>query len=96
MSRGSLKSDPFAGNEDTSSISARSDTSVDSYVFDPSFGKYVLDECIDFQGCTLRKKGNHFCDFLFGFLHTKFLSKKGSTVKGKRLPLTGANTFFFD
>ena len=40
MSRGSLKSDPFAGNEDTSSISARSDTSVDSYVFDHSFGEY--------------------------------------------------------
>ena len=42
MSRGSIKSDPFApGNEDTSSISARSDTSIDSYVFDPSFGKFV-------------------------------------------------------
>ena len=41
MSRGSIKSDPFApGNEDTSSISARSDTSIDSYVFDPSFGRY--------------------------------------------------------
>ena len=40
MSRGSLKSDPFAGNEDTSSISARSDTSIDSYVFEHSFGKY--------------------------------------------------------
>ncbi|XP_060574886.1 synaptotagmin-6-like isoform X2 [Ruditapes philippinarum] len=38
VSRGSIKSDPFAGYEDTSSISARSDTSVDSYVFDPSFG----------------------------------------------------------
>ncbi|KAL3881962.1 hypothetical protein ACJMK2_028344, partial [Sinanodonta woodiana] len=35
MSRGSIKSDPLT--EDTSSISARSDTSVDSYVFDPSF-----------------------------------------------------------
>lgn len=42
MSRGSIKSDPFtAGNDDTSSISARSDTSVDSYVFDPSFGKIL-------------------------------------------------------
>lgn len=40
MSRGSIKSDPITCNEDTSSISARSDTSVDSYVFDPSFGKY--------------------------------------------------------
>ncbi|XP_052282899.1 synaptotagmin-6-like isoform X2 [Dreissena polymorpha] len=38
MSRGSIKSDPFTCNEETSSISARSDTSVDSYVFDPSFG----------------------------------------------------------
>ena len=42
MSRGSIKSDPFApGNEDTSSISARSDTSIDSHVFDPSFGKLI-------------------------------------------------------
>ncbi|CAG2201931.1 SYT6 [Mytilus edulis] len=36
MSRGSVRSDPFT--EDTSSISARSDTSVDSFVFDPSVG----------------------------------------------------------
>lgn len=42
MSRGSLKSDPTVCNEDTSSISARSDTSVDSYVFDVSFGKFFL------------------------------------------------------
>lgn len=40
MSRGSVKSDPFA--EETSSISARSDTSVDSFVFDPSVGKYIF------------------------------------------------------
>ena len=37
MSRGSIKSDPFT--EETSSISARSDTSADSLIFDPSFGK---------------------------------------------------------
>ncbi|XP_052807777.1 synaptotagmin-10-like isoform X2 [Mya arenaria] len=38
VSRASIRSDPLTGTEDTSSISARSDTSVDSYVFDPSFG----------------------------------------------------------
>ncbi|XP_052711562.1 synaptotagmin-5-like isoform X1 [Crassostrea angulata] len=36
MSRGSIKSDPFT--EETSSISARSDTSADSLIFDPNFG----------------------------------------------------------
>ncbi|XP_048765538.2 synaptotagmin-6-like isoform X2 [Ostrea edulis] len=36
MSRGSIKSDPFT--EETSSISARSDTSGDSLIFDPNFG----------------------------------------------------------
>lgn len=40
MSRGSVRSDPFT--EDTSSISARSDTSVDSFVFDPSVGNLYL------------------------------------------------------
>ncbi|KAK3097765.1 hypothetical protein FSP39_012990 [Pinctada imbricata] len=37
VSRGSVKSDPF-NVEETSSISARSDTSVDSLIFDPNFG----------------------------------------------------------
>lgn len=36
MSRGSIRSDTLT--EETSSISARSDTSVDSCIFDPSFG----------------------------------------------------------
>ena len=39
-------------------------------------------------------KEDNFCDFLFAFLSTKPLLKKGSTLNGKNLLPVGANLSF--